>query len=263
MGAIREPAVSGRFYPGSAGELEATVAALLDEAPAIRAPAPKALIVPHAGYAYSGRIAARAYVALKPHRKQYRRVILVGPSHRVVVQGVALSGASAFRTPVGDLPVDGAATALLARHGLRVSKGAHAREHSLEVHLPFLQALLREFMIVPLVVGDAAPEAVAEVLDLLWGGLETLIVISSDLSHYLSDEDALVRDAATANAIERFEVCRIGYDDACGAAPIRGLLVAATQREMSIERIDLRNSGETAGGSDRVVGYGAWILREP
>jgi hypothetical protein len=261
MGAIREAAVAGRFYPGRAAELRAAVAALLDEAaaPAAASP-PRALIVPHAGYVYSGAVAARAYARLRPHREQYRRVILAGPAHRVPVAGFALPGADAFRTPLGDVPVDRAAAAALEAHGVRVSDAAHAREHSLEVHLPFLQAAVGEFSLVPLVVGDAEPEVVAKVLDLLWGGPETLIVISSDLSHYLSYDDARGRDRATCRAIEELDPRRIGYDDACGAAPVRGLLVTARRRGMRITTLDLRNSGDTAGGRDRVVGYGAWAL---
>lgn len=263
MISIREPAVAGQFYPASPGELRATVAALLDDVPAVNGAAPKALIVPHAGYVYSGPVAARAYARLRPHRHRYRRIVLLGPSHRVHVPGLGLSGADAFRTPAGDVPVDAAAVALLARHGVSTSRAAHASEHSLEVHLPFLQALLDRFTLVPLVVGDAGPEQVAQVLDLLWDGRETLIVVSSDLSHYLPCEDARARDAATCRAIETFDAYRIGYDDACGAGPIRGLLLAARRRGLRITTVDLRNSADTAGPANRVVGYGAWTLTEP
>lgn len=262
MAAIREPAVAGQFYPAAPGELRAAVAALLDEAPAADGPPPKALIAPHAGYVYSGPVAARAYARLRPHRDRYRRVVLVGPSHRVVVPGLALSGADVFRTPAGDVPVDTEAVALLKRHGVPTSRAAHAREHSLEVHLPFLQAVLGDFTLVPLVVGNAEPGEVAAVLDLLWDGAETLVVVSSDLSHYLSYEDASRRDAATCRAIESIDPARIDYDDACGAAPIRGLLVTAKRRNLQLTTLDLRNSGDTAGGTNRVVGYGAWMLVE-
>ncbi|HZD53106.1 MAG TPA: AmmeMemoRadiSam system protein B [Woeseiaceae bacterium] len=263
MAVIREPAVAGQFYPAVAGELRAAVDALLDEAPAADIAAPKALIAPHAGYRYSGTVAARAYAQIRPFRGRYRRVALLGPSHRVALHGVALSGADAFRMPAGDVPVDKAAAALLERHGASPSRAAHAREHSLEVHLPFLQALLEDFTLAPLVVGDAEPDEVAEILDLLWDGPETLIVVSSDLSHYLSYEDAHARDALTSRAIESFDPAPIGYDDACGAAPIRGLLAKAKRRGMHITRLDLRNSGDTAGGTSHVVGYGAWALTEP
>jgi hypothetical protein len=262
MTVIREPAVAGQFYPGTAGRLEATVTALLDEAQLSDGRAPKVLIVPHAGYVYSGPVAATGYAYLKRSRDRYRRVILLGPCHRVLVRGLALSGAGAFRTPLGDVPLDTAALASLERHGATVFDAAHRNEHSLEVHLPFLQVLLGSFTLVPIVAGDAEPEAVAEVLDVLWNGPETLIVISSDLSHFLSYEDARVRDAATCRAIERFDAHNIDYDDACGATPISGLLVAAKRRGMEITTVDLRNSGDTAGDKNRVVGYGAWVLRE-
>lgn len=261
MTVIREPAVAGQFYPGTAGELEATVDALLQAAPAVEGPAPKALIVPHAGYVYSGSVAAKGYACVRPYRDRYVRVVLLGPCHRVPLRGLALSRADAFRTPVGDVPVDAAAVASLDAHGVRVFDATHEREHSLEVQLPFLQSLLGSFTLVPIVVGDAEPREVADVLDVLWGGAETLIVISSDLSHYLRYEDARVRDEATCRAIERFDAHRIGYDDACGATPIGGLLVAAKRRGLEITTVDLRNSGDTAGGKDRVVGYGAWVLR--
>ena len=262
MSVIREPAVAGQFYPGTAEGLEAAVTALLDEAQVADAPAPKVVIVPHAGYVYSGRVAARAYAHLEPFRDRYRRVILLGPCHRVPVRGLALSGADIFRTPLGDVPVDTAALATLDRYGVTVSDAAHRHEHSLEVQLPFLQALLGSFAVVPIVAGDAEPEAVADVLDVLWDGPETLIVISSDLSHYLGYEDARARDAATCRAIERFDAHSIGYDDACGATPIGGLLIAAKRRGMKIATVDLRNSGDTAGDKTRVVGYGAWVLPE-
>jgi hypothetical protein len=262
MTVIREPAVAGQFYPGTAEGLEATVAALLDEAPVTDGPAPKVLIVPHAGYVYSGAVAAAGYAHLKRYRDRYRRVILLGPCHRVPVRGLALSGADVFRTPLGDVPLDTAAPASLERHGVSAFDAAHCNEHSLEVHLPFLQVLLGSFTLVPIVAGDAEPEAVADVLDVLWNGPETLIVISSDLSHFLSYEDARVRDAATCRAIERFDAHSIDYDDACGATPISGALVVAKRRGMEITTVDLRNSGDTAGDKNRVVGYGAWVLRE-
>lgn len=262
MSAIREPAVAGQFYPGRAAELATAVRSLLDEAPAAEGPPPKALILPHAGYVYSGPVGARGYAYLRPHRDLYRRVVLLGPSHRVFVRGLALSGAQAFRTPLGDVPVDVTVRDTLARFGVRAADAAHATEHSLEVHLPFLQLLLGEFTLVPIAVGDAGSGTVADVLDALWDGPETLIVISSDLSHYLAYAEARARDAATCRAIETFDAAGIGYDDACGAAPIRGLLVAARRHGMSITTVDLRNSGDTAGGRGPVVGYGAWVLRE-
>jgi AmmeMemoRadiSam system protein B len=234
---------------------------LLEAAPAATGPAPKALIVPHAGYVYSGAVAATAYAHVRAHRDLYARLILLGPCHRVPCRGLVLSGADAFRTPLGEVPVDRAAVAVLTNHGVRAFEAAHRHEHSLEVHLPFLQSVLGPFTLVPLVVGDASPEAVAAVLDLVWGGPETLLVTSSDLSHYLGYDAAQARDRATCQAIEEFAAERIGYEDACGARPIGGLLVAARRRGLGIATVDLRNSGDTAGDRERVVGYGAWVLR--
>ena len=262
MTVIREAAVAGQFYPGSAGELSTTVEKYLDEAPAEAGPRPKALIVPHAGYIYSGPVAASAYVRLRPYRDQISRVILLGPCHRVPVRGLALSGADVFRTPLGDVPLDKKAIASLDLPAVKVIAHAHTFEHSLEVHLPFLQTVLNEFMLVPLVVGDAAAETVAEVLELLWGGPETLIIISSDLSHYLDYATAKKRDQATCQAIEHFDTQSIGPDDACGCDPIGGLLELAKHRGMMVETLDLRNSGDTAGDMAEVVGYGSWLFAE-
>ena len=262
MAVIREAAVAGQFYPGSAGELRTTIEQYLDEAPAGTGPRPKALIVPHAGYIYSGPVAASAYVRLRPYRDQISRVVLLGPCHRVAVRGLALSGADVFRTPLGDVPLDKKAIASLNLPSVRVFDDTHAFEHSLEVHLPFLQTLLNEFMLVPLVVGDAAAETVAEVLEALWGGPETLIVISSDLSHYLDYDTAKKRDQATCQAIEHFDAKSIGPDDACGCRPIGGLLALAKDHGMTVETLDLRNSADTAGYMAQVVGYGSWMFME-
>lgn len=260
MTLIREPAVAGQFYPGNAEELRATVATLLEEAQEKDSPAPKALIVPHAGYIYSGPIAANAYALLRPHRSQYRRVILLGPCHRTPVRGLALCSADSYRMPMGDVPLDKAAIADLDIAGVEVFDAAHRDEHSLEVHLPFLQAVLGEFSVVPIVVGDASPELVARVLDALWGGPETLIVISSDLSHYLEYDEARAIDAVTCKAIEHFDAGQINHDMACGATPVAGLLVAARRRGMKVTTLDLRNSADTAGDRAFVVGYGAWMF---
>ncbi len=262
MTQIREPAVAGQFYPGSPTELDATIRTFFDEVAAPQGPAPKAMIVPHAGYVYSGPIAATAYARLRPHRAQYTRVVLLGPCHRVAVSGLALSGADVFRTPLGDVPLDQIAIAGLTMPEVSVVDASHRFEHSLEVHLPFLQTVLESFSLVPLVVGDATPEAVAGVLDALWGGPETLIVVSSDLSHYLSYDDARLSDNATCVAIENFDVQSIDHDHACGATPIRGLLMAAKRRGMSVATLDLRNSGDTSGDKRHVVGYGSWLFVE-
>lgn len=260
MTLIRKPAVAGRFYSGSAGELSATVATLLNEAQDRDTPAPKALIVPHAGYIYSGPVAANAYARLQPYREQYQRVILLGPCHSTLAHGLALSSADVYRTPMGDVPLDKSAIAALDIPGVEVFDEAHRNEHSLEVHLPFLQAVLGDFSVVPIVVGVAAPKLVSQVLDALWGGPETLIVVSSDLSHYLNYDDAHAIDAVTCQAIEDCDAGWINHDMACGATPIGGLLIAAKRRGMKVTTLDLRNSADTAGDRDAVVGYGAWMF---
>jgi len=260
MTLIRKPAVAGQFYSGNAGSLRATVATLLDEVQVRDAPAPKALIVPHAGYIYSGPVAASAYARLQEHRDQYRRVVLLGPCHRVPVRGLALSSADVFRTPLGDVPVDKTALAGLNLPGVVVFDASHKDEHSLEVHLPFLQSVLGNFSVVPIVVGDVAPEIVSRVIDALWGGPETLIVVSSDLSHYLNYGDACAIDAMTCHAIEDLDAGQIDQHMACGATPVAGLLIAAKRRDMEVTTLDLRNSADTAGESNHVVGYGAWMF---
>ena len=260
MTITRSPAVAGMFYPGSPAVLAATVDQLLAAAPTTEALQPKALIVPHAGYVYSGSTAAMAYAALAPWQSTIRRVVLLGPTHRVAVDGIAVPKTDAFATPLGAIPLDGAAIARLAALPQIVcSDRAHAEEHSLEVHLPFLQRLLDEFTLVPLAVGHAPPEAVAEVLGLLWGGPETLIVISSDLSHYQDYQTAQRMDRETSRAIEALRFEDIGYEQACGRNPVNGLLWVARRKNLHVETIDLRNSGDTAGPRDQVVGYGAYV----
>lgn len=262
MTAIREAAVAGEFYPGNAGELSTTIRVLLDEACPQDGPPPKALIVPHAGYIYSGPVAAAAYARLRPYRRLYTRVILLGPCHRVAVRGLALSRADAFRTPLGDVPLDREAIATLDMPEVKFMDIAHELEHCLEVHLPFLQAVIESFSLVPLVVGDVAAETVSRVIDTLWGGPETLIVVSSDLSHYLSYDGARASDEATCQAIENLHAASIDHDDACGATPIGGLLITSKRRGMKVTTLDLRNSGDTAGDRTSVVGYGAWFFHE-
>ncbi len=261
MTTVRQPAVAGMFYPAEAAELRGTVDAMLCEVPATSAPIPKAIIAPHAGYIYSGPIAAHAYARLVPARERISRVVLLGPSHRVPLLGLASSGADLFHTPLGDIPLDRAAIETVEKLPQVVRlDAAHQMEHSLEVHLPFLQAVLGNFSLVPLVVGDAPPEQTAEVLELLWGGEETVIVISSDLSHYQSYAAARELDRATCTAIERLDATAIRYEHACGRNPIGGLLVLARRKGLQVETLDLRNSGDTAGPRDQVVGYGAWVL---
>ena len=259
----RRPAVAGLFYPDRPAQLRATLEDLLATESAADGPVPKALIAPHAGYIYSGPIAARAYACLRPARAIIKRVVLLGPSHRVPLRGLAYSQSDAFQTPLGLIPVD--QEALAALHDLpQVQRldAAHAQEHSLEVQLPFLQQVLDDFKLVPLVVGDASAEQVCEVLERLWGGPETLLVISSDLSHYHDYRSAQRLDRATCQAIEALRGQDIADEQACGRIPIKGLLLAARQRTMRVETLDLRNSGDTAGPRDQVVGYGAWALHE-
>ncbi|MEE8273482.1 MAG: AmmeMemoRadiSam system protein B [Alphaproteobacteria bacterium] len=260
MASIRPPAVAGLFYPGEAEELDAAVRECLAAAETADT-APKALIAPHAGYVYSGPVAASAYARLAAHRDVIERVVLLGPAHRISFRGLAASGASAFATPFGEVPVDAEAIErALALPQVRVLDAAHEMEHSLEVHLPFLQRVLDGFALAPFVVGDAAPEDVAEVIELLWGGPETLVVVSSDLSHFLDYDSARRIDGETARAIEALQPDDIAPDQACGRLPIQGLLRVARARGLEVSRVDLRNSGDTAGPRDEVVGYGAWVF---
>jgi AmmeMemoRadiSam system protein B/AmmeMemoRadiSam system protein A len=260
---VRSPAVAGAFYPAAADVLQRTVDGLLAEARSradADAPVPKAIIAPHAGYVYSGPIAATVYARLAPARSTIKRVVLLGPAHRVAVRGLALPGAQAFTTPLGSIPIDQQAVAALA--GLPqvvVSRDAHAVEHSLEVHLPFLQSALERFTLVPLVVGRAAPDEVAQVLERLWGGDETLIVVSSDLSHYLSYSQAQATDRHTVRQILGRQPV-IDPQQACGAAPVNGLIVAAGRQGLGPRLLDLRNSGDTAGDRSRVVGYASFAF---
>jgi hypothetical protein len=261
---VRPPAVAGRFYPSDPFELRQLVRDYLAKVGDVRGPAPKAVIAPHAGYIYSGPIAASAYARLALDREVIRRVVLAGPSHRVPFYGLATTSADVFATPLGDVPIDRLAIDRIS--GLpqvRVYDRAHELEHSLEVHIPFLQEVLGEFSLVPLSVGDAEPDAVAEVLELLWGGPETRIVISSDLSHYHDYVTARNLDRRTSTAIEELRYGDIDYGDACGRVPIVGLLALADRRGMKATAVDLRNSGDTAGPRDQVVGYGAYVFTEP
>lgn len=261
--ATRPPAVAGMFYPGAPATLQATVDGLLAAAPAVAMAQPKAIIAPHAGYIYSGPTAARIYAALAPWRRTIRRVVLLGPTHRVAVRGLALPACQAFATPLGTIALDAAAMAQLDElPQVHRNDAAHALEHSLEVHLPFLQRALDDFTLVPLAVGDAPPEAVAEVLDCLWGGAETLIVISSDLSHFLPYATAQQVDGNTCRHILALDA-HIDPEQACGAYPINGLLLAARRRSLQAQLIDLCNSGDTAGDRDRVVGYAAFAFHPP
>jgi MEMO1 family protein len=262
MGTVRPAAVAGMFYPDRPAELASAVEGYLDSTPANGRPAPKAVIAPHAGYIYSGPIAGSAFRALTPNAGSIQRVILLGPAHFVPIHGLALPGDQRFSTPLGEIRIEPeGCQASLRLPQVRVIPEAHVREHSLEVELPFLQKLLGEFDLVPLVVGQASGEEVAEVLDRLWGGPETLVVISSDLSHYLPYEAAQRVDRETAD-----EILTLGgplrSQQACGAAPVNGLITTARRRGMRAELLDLRNSADTAGDPSRVVGYGAFAFHE-
>jgi len=264
MRKVRKPAVAGQFYPRDAAGLSATVAGYLKQAADKMesvGDTPKALIVPHAGYVYSGPVAASAYARISGAAETITRVVLLGPAHRLPFEGLALPCVEGFETPLGIVSVDREAVAGIENlTQVRSLSAAHEGEHSLEVHLPFLQTLLRDFSLVPLVVGAATVEEVAEVLDILWGGEETLIVVSTDLSHYHDYETARAKDAATSAAIEALDERRIGPDGACGRVPLSGLLAAARAHGITARTVDLRNSGDTAGPRNQVVGYGAYII---
>lgn len=261
MPSIRPTAVAGLFYPDERDELHRMVNGFLDEVPPCDEPAPKAIIAPHAGYIYSGPIAASAYARLTRIRDSVHRVVLLGPSHRVGFIGIAASSADFFRTPLGDIALDHALIEQVVKlPGVRCFDQAHQMEHSLEVHLPFLQEVLGAFTLLPLVVGDATPDDVARVLRSVWGGEETLIVISSDLSHYHDYATAQRMDQSTSKAIEQLNPGAIHYEDACGRTPLSGLLLVAKEKGLKAETIDLRNSGDTAGQHDQVVGYGAYLF---
>lgn len=267
MHTIRRPAVAGAFYPDNRLVLADDIQALLQAAVRaigkdIQQMPPKAIVVPHAGYIYSGQTAAMAYARLAAGRKTIKRVVLLGPVHRVAVRGLALPGVDAFATPLGDIELDKAAIALLA--GMKqvvVSPAAHAQEHSLEVQLPFLQSVLDDFKLVPLAVGDATPAEVAQVLDVLWGGPETLIVVSSDLSHFLSYAMARAVDQQTVQTILDMKAS-LTHHQACGGTPVNGLIFAASQHHLHPHLLDLCNSGDTAGDRSRVVGYASFTFTE-
>ncbi len=261
---IRPPAVAGQFYPQDDRVLRTQVAEMLSTAvPLEVVPAPKAIIVPHAGYIYSGPVAASAYAALAPLRSSVRRVILLGPTHRMAVPGFALPAAQAFMTPLGAVAVSRPDwLALQERDDVIVDDRPHALEHSLEVQLPFLQMVLEGFEVLPLLVGDASDEAVAEVLESLWGGPETLIVISSDLSHYHPYQHAKRCDRATVDQVLALKA-GLDHGQACGATPVNGLLLAARAHLLHPHLLDLRNSGDTAGDRASVVGYTSIAFCDP
>lgn len=264
---VRQPAVAGSFYAASASDLSADVALLLAQQPPGAAPTdtspdsvPKCLIVPHAGYIYSGAAAAAGFQRLISARHRIRRVVLLGPAHRMAVRGLALPGVDFFATPLGQVAIDPAAVAAIANlPQVVVSAAAHAQEHALEVQLPFLQVVLDDFKLLPLVVGEASAAEVAEVLEAVWGGPETLIVVSSDLSHYLPYAAAQAKDSQTTQRILQLQPS-LTHDQACGGTPVNGLLLAARRHHLQPQLVQLCNSGDTAGDKTRVVGYGAFAF---
>lgn len=262
-GTVRPPAVASTFYPGNPSALHTQIKRFLAAVPPSEG-LPKALIAPHAGYIYSGPVAASAYKQLFLGKHHIKRVVLLGPCHRMPVLGVAAPATEFFETPFGQIPVDPQAIAQLKQQFgyVQTFDAAHKAEHSLEVHLPFLQEILEDFVLIPLVIGEASGMQVGAVLEKLWGGAETLIVVSSDLSHYHDYETAQRLDLETAEIIEQCKGEALDYESACGRNPIKGLLTIASKYQLRIQRVDLRNSGDTAGSKDRVVGYGSWIFTE-
>lgn len=257
---VRPPAVAGFFYPADAGELAAEVDRYLAGAPD-HGLTPKAVIAPHAGYRYSAPVAASVYAGLRRLRGTVRRVVLLGPAHRVPVDGMAVPSADAFETPLGAVPLDTVGRAAVASlPHVVVDDAPHAPEHSLEVHLPFLQRVLGDFDLLPFAVGHAGTSEIADVIERCWGGAETLVVVSSDLSHYHDYETARLLDSATTRAIEELRVDALRQESACGVRPVAGMMVVARRRGMRVTTLDVRNSGDTQGVRDRVVGYGAWAF---
>jgi AmmeMemoRadiSam system protein B/AmmeMemoRadiSam system protein A len=259
----RQPAVAGAFYPADSKVLHQQLTDMLDEAP-VKATSAKAIIVPHAGYIYSGQLAAQAYASLQGQREKIKTVVLLGPAHTVYFSGIAAPADDEFKTPLGTIPIDQKAIDGLVEKLEFVQRlpQPHRDEHCLEVQLPFLQEVLESFNLIPLVVGDADPDQVEKVIDNLWGDESTLIVISSDLSHFHDYETARTLDSQTASAIEGMQIEQLNGQRACGYLPVSGLLLAAQSRQISPKRVGLCNSGDTAGDKERVVGYGAWLFPE-
>jgi len=263
MSRLRPPAVAGTFYPLDADELRRAVTGFVEGCPrSATVRQPKALIVPHAGYAYSGPVAGCAYRRLRDAGARIRHVVLLGPTHRVPLRGLAVPSLDGFETPLGTVPIDTAGRQRLRELGLAgIADAPHAAEHSLEVQLPFLQSVLDDFDLLPIAAGLAPPDLVARALDAVWGGDDTLIVVSSDLSHYHTSDEARQLDATTTRAIlERRS--DVSDEQACGASGINGLMQIARHRGLVVELLDQRNSGDTAGDRARVVGYGSYALFE-
>jgi AmmeMemoRadiSam system protein B len=261
---VRPASAAGLYYPRDAAGLRHALRTLLSSRTTAVDRLPKALVVPHAGYAYSGTIAAAAYHTLEtPAARAVRHVVLLGPSHRVPIRGLAMPACDYYSTPVGDVPVDGATRARLRELGLAgVDDAPHRLEHSLEVQLPFLQSVLDDFEVLPVAVGSAPAEQVCRLLEAAWGGPETLIVVSSDLSHYHTCVEAQAIDEQTARSIlaRRSD---ISDAQACGAGGLNGLMEAARHKGLEVRLLERCTSGDTAGDNSRVVGYGSFALYEP
>ena len=257
---IRKAAVAGQFYAADSVSLQQQVGDLMSGTPLQSAIVPEALIVPHAGYIYSGSTAARAYRYLELRRNEIKRVVLFGPSHRVYLEGMAVSSVGLFETPLGGVPLDREIIDQITDlPDVSISDQAHQDEHSLEVQLPFLQMTLAQFTLVPVVVGNCEAATVSAVMDELWGGADTLMVVSTDLSHFLSYDKALQVDANTCSRILD-KTTSLSGEEACGARALNGLMGTEHAQALDVELLDVCNSGDTAGDRDRVVGYGAFVL---
>lgn len=261
MSHIRHAAVAGTFYADNPSQLKADIQHYLSQVTPAISKIPKAIIAPHAGYIYSGPVAASAYTLLMGAAEKIKQVVLLGPSHRVALNGIATPDADFFETPLGKIKIN-----LDLCHKLESldfvfpSRQAHEQEHSLEVHLPFLQTVLNDFELIPLVVGDCSQDNVATLLDMIWGDEKTLIVVSTDLSHFHNYQVASRLDHQTSLAIQQLQPENISYDNACGRNPLNGLLAFARSKKLRVDLLDLRNSGDTAGDKSRVVGYGAYAV---
>ncbi len=258
---IRKPAVAGTFYPAKTDALNAELDRCWAGRKRVDAPPPKAIIVPHAGYVYSGPVAATAYATLAPLKGKVSRVVLVGPSHRFALYGFAVPEAQIWQTPLGLVPLDNAGSDVLATWpDVTRSDVMHEREHSLEVHVPFLQRALGMFALLPVLVGHTPANRVAALFDQLWGGPETLVVVSTDLSHYHDQAQARQIDDATVASLVALDAAGLQPDQACGAFPVAGLLTHAHKLGLRCRAVDVRTSADTAGEPDRVVGYASCLL---
>ncbi|MEG3641038.1 AmmeMemoRadiSam system protein B [Magnetococcus sp. PR-3] len=261
---IRPPAVAGMFYPGEENELRQLVQNLLKQAPQLHSHEPRAFVAPHAGYRYSGLTAAYAYKTLQAAKKEKpRRVFLIGPSHRVYLEGASLGRYDAYKTPLGLIELDLALIERMVKNepDLSADPAAHAQEHSLEVHLPFLQEQLKHFTLVPMVFGKMEPSRVAEILA-KYSEEEDLIVGSSDLSHFYDYDKAVALDTTCNKALLDMDLETMASCEACGNIAIRALMQTAQKKGWQPELADYRNSGDTAGDKSRVVGYASYLFME-